>query len=246
MIFEYDDLKVNYITNDLDDSCPILFLHGWEGSISSFRYFYEHLATKKKCIALDLPPFGESSELTRSFDIKDYADIVIKLLGYLRVKKVDIIAHSFGGRVALEIASGHKNIVNKMLLTGCAGIKNKSLKRYMLVLKYKILKALSRLNLYDKNKLLQLGSHDYKKLNVVMKQTFINIVNYDQKFLLKNISTPTLLVWGSLDKETPFYFTKTFKKHIKDCEVIKFEGCSHFAYLERPKLFLAILLSFFC
>jgi len=79
-----------------------------------------------------------------------------------------------------------------------------------------------------------------------MKQTFKNIVNYDQTNQLSKIEVSTLLVWGTLDKETPFYFTKIFKKHIKDCEVIKFKNCSHFAYLERPALFLKILLSYFC
>ena len=78
-----------------------------------------------------------------------------------------------------------------------------------------------------------------------MKHTFTNVVNYDQTKQLSKIASPTLLVWGSLDKETPFYFTKIFKKNIKDCEVIEFKNCSHFAYLEKPDLFLKILLSYF-
>ena len=74
-----------------------------------------------------------------------------------------------------------------------------------------------------------------------MKKTFINIVNYNQTSCLKEIQVPTLLIWGTLDKETPFCFTKIFKKNIKDCEVIKFKKCGHFAYLEKSGLFLKIL-----
>ena len=66
---------------------------------------------------------------------------------------------------------------------------------------------------------------------------------YDE---LCKIKAPTLLIWGNLDKETPFYFTKIFKKNIKDCEVIIFEKCGHFAFLEKPHLFLNIIKSFCC
>ena len=73
----------------------------------------------------------------------------------------------------------------------------------------------------------------------------IGLTIFAETIACPNINVPTLLVWGSLDKETPFYFTKIFKKNIKDCEVIEFKNCSHFAYLEKPDLFLKILLSYF-
>ena len=41
--------------------------------------------------------------------------------------------------------------------------------------------------------------------DLVMKKTFSNIVNYNQIKQLKKINVSTLLVWGTLDKETPFY-----------------------------------------
>ena len=89
-----------------------------------------------------------------------------------------------------------------------------------------------------------MGSEDYKKLNDTMKKTFVNIVNFDQRREIKRIVCPTLLFWGENDLQTPFYFTKYFKKHIKDCEVIKTKG-SHFAYIENANLFLKILKEFF-
>lgn len=246
MIFNYDGLKIYYITKGKgNEDCPLIFLHGWEGSSLSFKYFFEKMGEKRFCINLDFPPFGNSSMLEKPLKVEDYANIIIKLLKSLNVEKVDIVAHSFGGRVAIYLAS-QTLLVNKMLLTGCAGLKKRSFLKWFKIKKFKFLSFLARRGLYDIDKLKSFGSEEYKKLNPVMKQTFTNIVNYDQKKQLCKIKCPTLLVWGSLDKETPFYFTKIFKNNIKECEVIKFEKSGHFAYLENVKLFLYILLSFFC
>ena len=246
MILKYKKINIFYeIKGKGQDDCPLLFLHGWEGSTLSFKYFYDKLTQKRRCITLDFPPFGKSQEPKEPFLLTDYVQIIICLLKKLKIEKIDIVAHSFGGRVAIYLSSQTK-LVNKMLLTGCAGIKKRSFIKFLKVKKYKCLKFLSTINLYPKDRLKRLGSSDYKKLSPAMKQTFKNIVNYDQTNQLSKIEVSTLLVWGTLDKETPFYFTKIFKKHIKDCEVIKFKNCSHFAYLERPVLFLKILLSYFC
>ena len=247
MYFNYNSLKIYYEKTNLENTknTPILFLHGWGGNVNSLNFFANNLKNDVECIFLDFPPFGKSSMLTKPFDVEDYSKIVLKLLNILKIKRVNIVAHSFGGRVALHLASHNKKRINKMLLTGCAGLKRKEIKIKLKILAYKFKKFLSKLKLYPKNKLSKSGSEDYKNLNPVMKKTFNKIVNYDERFLLKDINAETLFVWGKLDKETPFYFTKIFKKHIKNSEVIVFSKCGHFAYLEKPDLFLLILKSFF-
>lgn len=245
MIFEYNSLKIYYeFYGTKNNNEPILFLHGWEGSTASFKYFCDKLGKTHMCINLDFPPFGNSSGPTKPLTVNDYSNMVLELLKFLGVSEVHIVAHSFGGRVAINLAS-KTQVVKSLLLTGCAGIKKRSIKKFFKILHYKFLKMLAKLKLYPQKKLQKFGSSEYKKLSPVMQKTFINIVNFNQTKLLKQIKVPTLLVWGSLDKETPFYFTKIFKNNIKDCEVIEFENCSHFAYLEKPNLFLNILTTYF-
>lgn len=247
MKFNFENIKVNYtklnFTKQNDGKTPLLFLHGFGGSINSFL-FCAKLLKQKPCILIDFPPFGKSEEMLQAWTIKDYSRLIMVLCNKLGVEKIDVVAHSFGGRVAIELAS-QTTLINKMLLTGSAGLKRKKLKVIIKEKLYKIQKFLSKLNLYSKQKLLNKGSSDYKNLSPIMKKTFINVVNYDQTKLLCKINAPTLLVWGNLDKETPFYFTKIFKKHIKDCEVICFDGAGHFAYLQKPRTFVQIIKNFF-
>lgn len=246
MIFCYDSLKIHYeiYGKTLKEQTPILFLHGWGGSTKSFVFFAKKLSQNRKCILIDFPPFGKSSKLEKPLTIGDYANIVKEFLRQKNILKVCIVAHSFGGRVALEIASNSTNLVEKMVLTGCAGLKNKSFLLKIKIKYYKFLKVLARLHLIQQQKLANFGSEDYKKLDGNLKRTFVNIVNYNQEKLLKKIECPVVLFWGKLDKETPFYFTKIFKKNIKNSEVVVAQNAGHFAYLDKWQEFLNLLQKF--
>lgn len=245
MNFVFEEISVHYeVLNELTKGEPIVFLHGWGGSVKSFEFFAKNLPLKRPFVLLDFPPFGDSSTLSTAWTVQKYAQMVKSLLGQLGHSKFCIVAHSFGGRVALCLASNDDESVSKMVLTGCAGIKKRSLKKWCKVKFYKFLVILVKLKFLRKSILKKKGSDDYRNLNDTMKQTFVNIVNYDQRFDIKKVKCPTLLFWGKNDTQTPFYFTKFFKKHIKDCEVIQTKG-SHFAYIESARLFLNVLKEFF-
>ncbi len=245
MIFNFESTNINYIVlNKEKKGEPIVFLHGWGGSTKSFEFLASKLPQIRPLILLDFPPFGESSALSTAWSVQTYARMVISLLSFLNFDKFSVVAHSFGGRVAIHLASTQSAKISKLILTGSAGIKRRSVKVFAKILRYKFLKLLVKLKLCKSTLLKNFGSDDYKNLDIVMKQTFVNIVNFDQRKEIKNITCPTLLFWGKSDAQTPFYFTKYFKKHIKDCAVIKVKG-SHFAYLENAEQFLAVMRQFF-
>ena len=61
----------------------------------------------------------------------------------------------------------------------------------------------------------------------------------------KQITAPTLLIWGTKDKDTPIYMAKKLNKFIGDSAIIRFEDCGHFCYLEKPTEFEKIVTNFF-
>ena len=63
--------------------------------------------------------------------------------------------------------------------------------------------------------------------------------------LLPRISVPTLLFWGSLDKDTPISDAKKMEKLIPDCGLIEYAGSSHFSYLENINNVNSVLNEFF-
>ncbi len=222
---------------------PILFLHGWGGDGRSFLYFAKSFKDRQ-CILVDFPPFRNSRDIKSPMSVTLYAKLVIKILKENSIKKFVVVAHSFGARVGCEMCKlGY--VPQRMVITGGAGIKKrKTFVTNYKIFRYKLTKFLCKCGLLDFKTLNKFGSNEYKLLSPIAKTTFLNVVNYDEKPFLTFISCPTLLFWGKKDKETPFCFTKIYKKHIKDCGVIAVKG-GHFAYLENMRLFLNVLHNFF-
>ena len=233
---KFKDIYINYEV--LGEKGPwIVFLHGWGGSIESFEIVAQNFANNR-CLLLDFPPFGESEEPYEVWNNDTYVQLLRHLLDELKIKTCAIVAHSFGGRVAIKFASRYNERVEKIILVDSAGVKPRfSLKKFVRIKRYKLAKKLGL-------KARDYSSPDYKKLSPLMKKTFVNIISEDLSPLLKNITCPTLIIFGKEDKETPLYMAKKLNKKIHDSALIVFENCGHFAYLEDFYRFVAISKSF--
>lgn len=219
---------------------PLLLLHGWGGSTKSLACF-ENYFTDRCVINLDFPPFGKSEKLSNSWTVCDYADMVENLLTKLSIKEVDVIAHSFGGRVAILLASRKK--VKKLVLISSAGIRINRVSNQIKVYIYKIKKQLVKLNLIDKTKIVAQGSSDFINLQGALKQTFINVVNFDERKFLHKIECPTLLIWGNRDEQCPIKIAKILKRRIKDSGLVVLKG-GHFVYCEQFDTVLHVVKEF--
>ena len=127
--------------------------------------------------------------LSYPYCLDDYCDDVFKVLNALNIKKCHLIAHSFGGRIAVKIASSC-NLIDKLILTGSAGLKPKrKISYYLKVFSYKAIKIF--LNNEAKNKF---GSKELKSLSGNMRESYYKIVNEHLDNLLRNIKAKTLII----------------------------------------------------
>ena len=72
----------------------------------------------------------------------------------------------------------------------------------------------------------------------------VSLINRDITDLLPKIKCPTLLIWGSNDTAVPLSDAKKMEKLIPDAGLCVLDGCSHFAFVERPRDVELILDSF--
>lgn len=215
----------------------MLFLHGWGQSSEYFIPIADFFSKFCRVTLFDFSGFGKSEEPSRPYTVSDYVNETIKVIKENDLNDLTIIAHSFGARVAFELAIT-TNYVKKLVIVDGAGIMpRRTIKYYLKVYLYKIKK---RLGLSTKN----CGSKDYKQLSSVMKRTFVNVVNYDQTKMLKNIKTKTLIVWGEKDKETPLYMAKIMRKNLPNSRLVILEDCSHFSFLEDTYAFINLVRDF--
>ena len=236
MFIYYKDVLVNYTRKGSGE--VLLLLHGWGGSTKSLTCFEKEFENFKSVINVDFPPFGESGKLVGEWTVNDYAECVKQILQKEKVGMCEVIAHSFGGRVALILAS--QNLISKMVLMASAGIRVNRLKNFMLVKWYKLKKLLVRLKLISARHILSKGSEDFINAGESMKKTFINIINYDSRHLLKKINCETLLLWGEQDDVTPLTIAKILKRKIRFAELVTFNG-GHFAYISEFSKFLIVI-----
>ncbi len=240
-----------------NDAAPVvLLLHGWGCDSTIFSFIASSLLEGATVITLDFPGHGKSGEPSEPWTVGDFADMVRRLLSEQHFAQVDIIAHSFGGRVALWLASHSPTLVRKLILTGGAGIKkpvsssqSKRTKRYKRYSQWlNRIKAIPAFSAPAEKWQTRLrnhyGSPDYVKLDEIMRQTFVKVISEDLLPLLGDIQAPTLLVWGSADTETPLWMGQQMEQNIPDAGLVILEGRSHFAFVEEWQRFVLIAKQF--
>lgn len=225
---EYEYNK--YVRQNGDDGV-VVFLHGWGGDLRSFKgAFYATESWGVKAVNLAFPKFVPSE-----FGIYDYAAIVKKFLEEKNLTNPILVGHSFGGRVAIILAS--QKACKKLVLVDSAGMKPRfSLRKKISIARYK-----SRVR--QGKPLDGFGSVDYNNISVEMRGVFVRIVNTHLEKLLPFVDCPTLIVWGKNDCDTPPYMAKRLKRGIVNSE-LKFIDGGHYAYAETNFGFLRLLKSF--
>ena len=220
-----------------DGTDEIFFLHGWGGSCDSFMGVAQFLSSRYKVTLMDFYGFGLTPSINRPLRIDDYVLGVVEIAKKYAINKLNIVCHSFGGRVAIKLAVQCPNMIDKIIFVDSAGVRpRRGIKYYGTVLKAKVFKLLKIQKLF--------GSEDYLKLDKIQRETFKNIVNENLSKYLRCIKHETLLIWGDKDKDTPIYMGRKFHKLIANSKLVVFVGCGHFAYVERHILFCKIIMNF--
>ena len=224
------DVYVNFIQYGNKSGKNIVLLHGWGQNIEMMDPIGKRFQNDFYITIIDLPGFGKSSEPTYGYTVYDYFEIVDELLRKLKIKNPIMIGHSFGGRISIIYAA--KKGVEKLVLL--ASPFKRSVKKN--TFKIKLLKFLKKvpvvkeLESYMKTKI---GSRDYRNATPIMRLILVNTVNEDLTEYLKQIESPTLLIWGDLDTEAPLEDAKYAETIMKDAGLIIYQGATHYAYLER-------------
>lgn len=209
----------------------VLLLHGWGGDMRSFLGAYNAL-TDLGVAAIN---FAFPKTVPPEWGVYDYAAFVQKFLARENVVDAAVVGHSFGGRVAIILAS--QKCVGKLVLVDAAGMKPRfSLTKKIKIARYK--RSVKRGKPLD-----GMGSVDYNNTSGDGRKVFVRIVNTHLERLLPYIDCKTLIVWGRRDTDTPIYMAKRLKRGIKNSELCVLDG-GHYCYAESGHKFNRLLKNF--
>lgn len=211
----------------------MLFLHGYLSSGDSFIYQKAYFERYFNVFTPDLKGFGKNQGMEWPYSLNDYLTEVKEYMYKNSIVYPNLIAHSFGGRIALKGASEDKNLFDKLVLTGCAGLKPKAtikkcFKRGVFLVAKRFI---------PKERLQAFYSKDYRELSPVMKESFKKIVSEHLDDRLPFIYNKTLLVFGKNDRETPIYMAKRLNSGIKNSSLLLFENAGHFCFIDESLKF---------
>ena len=234
----------------------VLCLHGWSCSTRHFEPIAADLSRNYCVTVIDFPAHGQSARPPEPWGVSQFAECVREIIGQLGLAPCDVIAHSFGGRVALYLASHWPETVKRLVITGGAGLRRpqteeQKKKSEAYQRKKKLLQGLAKAPLIGAAAEKGLGtlrkkygSADYNALDEEMRKTFVKVIQEDLRPLLPQIQASTLLIWGENDTETPLWMGQAMEKEIPDAGLVVFENDDHFAYLHQWPRFVAVVRAF--
>ena len=224
----------------------LLLLHGWGVDHTTLAFLMEDLARDHRVAALDFPGFGESPEPAEPWNNRRFSELVEAFIETEGLEQPVLVCHSFGGRVALDLAARRPELVGGLVLMGSAGVRPKRTKQYYLKLfSYKAIRGLAKVpgfswllsDFMDQYRQ-KYGSADYKKASEVMRKTLSSVVNEDLTGVMGHIKAPTLLIWGDQDTATPLEHGERMARLIPGAKVpggglVVYEGLGHYAFLHK-------------
>lgn len=186
-----------------DGEPSIIALHGWGRS----RHDWSSVLPHRNALAVDLPGFGASPAPETAWTTADYADALAPVLS--QYANPILAGHSFGGRVAVQVASRHPGLLGGVLLTGVPLLRNEA-PAGKSPLKYRAARWANRRKIISDDRMEKLrqqyGSADYNAAKGTMRGVLVNAVNEDyreQLSTMAKLGVPTQMVWGEHDTAAP-------------------------------------------
>ena len=209
----------------------LVFLHGYLASKENFLPQIDYFSQFYRVTAPDFPGMGAAEPLPAPYSVSDYADWTERAFQVLGICDPLLIAHSFGGRVAIKLLARGK--AAGAALVGCAGVVPKrGLKYKFRVGTYRVFRRIA-----PRFAEAHFGSRDYRGLSPVMKESFKKIVGEDLRAEAHAIARPVLFLYGDRDRETPPAQGKLLAESVPGAKFMLLKNCGHFAHLENPLAF---------
>lgn len=240
------------------DGPPVLFLHGLGGTRLAWEPQLEGLADQFRCIAWDLPGYGDSEPLPE-LTFPAIVDAIARLLDTLELDRVDVVGLSFGGQQAMHLALAQPGRVRRLVLAdtsprfGADGTDPEAWMRLRLdPLDAGVTPAEMAAPVLDSITAPGWGGVERDRLihafaqipSAGLRASVICLPSHDVSGRLGEIDAPTLVIVGELDDETPLSYAETIASGIPGARLAVIPGAAHLTPTETPAEFNALVAQF--
>jgi pimeloyl-ACP methyl ester carboxylesterase len=229
----------------------LLLLHGFGSSLHTWEPWAQALAGRWRVIRIDLPGAG----LTGADPTGDYSDerglqVLAALLDQRGVARATLVGHSMGGRLAWRFAAAYPQRVDKLVLIAPDGFaspgfeygKPPEVGLTVHLMKYLLPKAVLRMSLepaYADPAAITDGLvtryHDMMlapQVRPALIARMEQLVLQDPVPMLRQVSAPTLLLWGDKDAMIPVANAQDYLRAMPHARLVVLPGVGHLPHEE--------------
>lgn len=238
-----EDVQIFYRRQGPTNTEPILFLHGNRDNHSHFAELQTLLSPFRQTFALDLRGHGFSSKVDCPLSAELYADDLDAFIKHFGWEKVTLVGHSLGAVTSMVYALRSPERVSHMVLMGAAAHYEMKWKRptvteesYPQVIEESNRRAGPFFFLDDYPAVKRRVIASWSSIVFKVHRNLIQLTHPDLRHRVSQITSPTLIIAGELDKSTPVASANYLHEQIPNSQLAVIPNTGHFMFMEQPKL----------
>lgn len=255
-------VATNY--HDVGVGDPVLLIHGSGPGVTAWanwRLTMPALAERLRVVAPDVPGFGYTERTgTVPYDLDGWTDHLVAFLDALDLPRVHVVGNSFGGALALSVATRRPDLVDRLVLMGSVGVA------------FDITPGLDAVwgfepSLESMRRLLDVFAHDrsfvsgdlaasrleaatrpgvqeaFSAMFPAPRQRSVDALTIDEE-LVRGIDRPVLVVHGRDDRVIPLANSLRLLELIDHAQLHVFGRCGHWVQIEHAAGFNRLVSDF--
>ena len=208
----------------------VVALHGWARNRADWNATLQGY----DALALDLPGFGATPPPDDGWSTSEYAEWLRECVADAGLDRPVLVGHSFGGRIAVQLAAAAPELVRGIVLTGVPLLRPQTTPGQP-ALGFRIMRLLNKWSVISNERMEQerrkRGSADYVAAQGVMRDVLVKAVNEDYGEELDALAAsglPVAMVWGEHDSAATTAMAEQARARIgAAAELVVVPGSAH-------------------
>jgi pimeloyl-ACP methyl ester carboxylesterase len=231
---EADGFRIRYM--QAGQGTPLVHLHG-AGGMRMTRA-HDLLSRRYRVIVFEMPGFGASAENTRTQTLGELASTMGSAVSALGIDRFNLMATSFGGRVALLLTLQQQDRVQALILEAPAAIRPAGQRppsgtpEEIAQLIFAHPERLGPLPVVDPGV--------QEKQRALTGRLRGPDRDPELETRMKGLATPTLVVFGTLDRVIPPDLGRFYKTLLPNCHLVFVYDAGHEISTDRPEAFAEV------
>jgi pimeloyl-ACP methyl ester carboxylesterase len=235
---EADGFRIRYM--EAGQGTPLVHLHGASGL--RLTPAHDLLSRQFRVIAFEMPGFGQSLENTSTRDMSELASTMALAADALGIERFNLMGTSFGGKTALWLALQQSERVLALVLEAPAAIRSEGSQPPS-----GSPEEIARRLYAHPERVAPMPPVDpavQAKTRSLVARLRGPDRDADLETRLRTLATPTLVLFGTLDRVIPSAMGRLYKELIANCHLVFVYDAGHAISTERPEAFAEVVADF--